>query len=80
VTYTVQPIRLANGEDSEGALVLSGSLLMAVLSRLSEQHGSSEGHWFLECGFGAAAYCHEEFASIDAAIAWLERHGKKAES
>jgi hypothetical protein len=80
VTLTVQPVGLANGDDNEGALVFSGGLLIAVLSRLSPQHEKSEGRWFLECGFGVVSDCHEEFADIDAAIAWLTSQTVKARS
>jgi hypothetical protein len=71
---------LANGEDSEGALVLSDGLLLAVLSRLSPQHGVSEGRWFLECGFGVVSGCHEEFADVDTAMGWLTSQTEKAGS
>jgi hypothetical protein len=80
VTLTVQLVGLANGHDNEGALVFGNGLLVAVLSRLSPQHGASEGRWFLECGFGVVSGCHEEFADIDAAIAWLESQRAKAGS
>lgn len=78
MTLTVQHVGLANGEDCEGAFVFADGLLMAVLSRLSLQHGNSQGRWFLECGFGAVSGCHEEFQDIAAATAWLESHATKA--
>ncbi|RYZ14675.1 MAG: hypothetical protein EON61_02680 [Alphaproteobacteria bacterium] len=69
---SVQSILLANGEDRQGALVFRDKSLVAVLSRLSREHGPSEGFWFLECAFGPLSGCHLEFANRDAAVQWLE--------
>ena len=38
--------------DEDGRLVFADGRLIAVLVRLSEQHGHSAGHWFVEVAFG----------------------------
>ncbi len=39
-------------DDAESQLVFADGFLVAVLVRLSEQHGADAGKWFLEAGFG----------------------------
>jgi len=71
VTFTVQHIRLAHGDDVDGALILEGDTLIAVLSQLSFDHGARAGRWFLECGFGPAFDGAEDFADLQAACDWI---------
>jgi hypothetical protein len=59
--------------DKEGGLAFVSDLLVAVLVRLSAQHGAAAGSWFLEHGFGVLDHPAERiFASLDDARAWLE--------
>jgi hypothetical protein len=72
VSLTVQTIRIANRDDTHGALVFAGEALVAVLARLSSQHGDRAGWWYLECGFGPATNHRDEFPDLDAACAWID--------
>lgn len=72
MNLTIQHIRLAHANDIDGALIYDGDGLIAVLSRLSLEHGVRAGRWFLECGFGAAFDGHADFIDIAAACAWIE--------
>jgi hypothetical protein len=51
--------------------------LLAVLTRLSAQHGSMAGQWFMEAGFGQLGGARNPvFASLDEAQSWIgERLG-----
>ena len=53
MTLTMRPVQLgANSSDREARLVLEGEELVAILSRLTNLHGSDRGKWYLEIGFG----------------------------
>jgi len=69
----LQPVRVATGEDEEGRLVLVDDCLIAVLVRLSRQHGEIAGHWFLEASFGPAldAMAWPTFPDLKAAERWI---------
>ncbi len=41
-----------NAPDEEGCLVFADNRLVAVLVRLSKEHGRKAGRWYLEHGFG----------------------------
>ena len=70
----VQPIRVATGEDEEGMLLLLDDLLVAVLVRLSSQHGDMAGRWFLEASFGRGLQVtHPVFEDLEAAKLWAIR-------
>ena len=46
--------------------------LVAVLVRLSEEHGRKAGRWYLEHGFGKLdGLAHPVFADLDEARDWL---------
>ena len=71
----LRPVRLANGIDEEALLVFGeDERLLAILTHLSEEHGASSGHWFLEVAFGRS-YGREQptFATLDAAQDWIKR-------
>jgi hypothetical protein len=72
VSLTVQTIRIANRDDDHGALVFTGEFLIAVLSRLSSEHGDHAGWWYLECSFGPAVDHRDSFPSLEEACAWIE--------
>jgi hypothetical protein len=60
------------GEDEEGCLVFAGDRLLAVLVRLSAQHGDKAGQWFLEHGFGRLdGTLHPTFRDLEAAKNWI---------
>ena len=70
-----QPVRVAAGEDGDGLLVLVEGWLIAVLVRLSDQHGALSGHWFLESGYGRFAGPEQPtFSDLSTAEAWFGSH------
>lgn len=73
MSFQFQPVRVKTGSrDAEGQLVFTDGLLVAVLVRLSEDHGEEAGLWFLEAGFdGAEDPVRPKFADLDEAQAWL---------
>ncbi|MCJ2133007.1 hypothetical protein MKK69_02805 [Methylobacterium sp. J-026] len=76
MTLQLQPVRVAtSSQDSNGQLVFAGGFLVAVLVRLSDQHGADVGLWFLEAGFGPTAVMSAPlFLDLDAAQDWIEQH------
>ena len=71
-----QPIEvLTASEDREGRLVLIDGNLAAVLVRLSDLAHDPllRGAWYLEAGFGLLNGRHEMFASLEEAVASIER-------
>lgn len=72
----LQPVRVAaSGDDSHGQLVFVDGFLVAVLVRLSDQHGADVGLWFLEAGFGLTAGMSAPlFLDLAAAQDWIVRH------
>ncbi len=74
-SLVLRPVRVdTQGEDEEGCLVFGDDRLVAVLVRLSDQHGALAGRWHLEHGFGALdGPEHPSFASLEAARGWVGR-------
>lgn|ERR1700712_622091 len=72
---SLQPVQVAtNSDDSESQLVFADGFLVAVLVRLSEQHGEDAGRWFLEAGFGPVdPVLKPHFADLGEAQAWITR-------
>jgi hypothetical protein len=73
VNVTFQPVRVdTGGPDEEGSLAFMDDRLAVVLVRLSDQHGSSSGHWFVEAAFGPYdGPNHPTFPDVGAATEWL---------
>jgi PAS domain S-box-containing protein len=73
VALVLRPVRVdTQGEDEEGCLVFGDERLVAVLVRLSGQHGALAGRWHLEHGFGMLdGPEHPCFTSLDAARGWV---------
>lgn len=71
----MQPVRVdTGGADEDGCLVFLNGRLVAVLVRLSDQHGDMAGYWFLEHGFGQlGGPRHPVFDGLDAAQDWIAR-------
>lgn len=46
MSIKLQRVRVANGYDEEGLLVLAEDRLVAVLVRLSDHHREMAGRWF----------------------------------
>jgi hypothetical protein len=70
----LRPVRIDTASrDEEGLLVFVADRLVAVLVKLSEQHGSEAGQWFLEHGFGHLDDPKRPtFIELDAAKHWIE--------
>ena len=73
MSLTLDPVRVATGSDEHGMLVFTdGQRLVAVLTRLSDQHEDMAGLWYLEVGFGRLdGPNHPTFPNLDAAQDWL---------
>lgn len=69
----LQPVQVATkSDDTESQLVFADGFLIAVLVRLSGQHESDAGKWFLEAGFGPVDDLNTPlFADLDEAQAWI---------
>ena len=72
MSLTLQPVRVATGSDEDGMLVLTdGQRLVAVLTRLSDQHEGAAGYC-LEAGFGwLDGPNHPTFPDLQAAQEWI---------
>jgi hypothetical protein len=47
---------------------------LAVLVRLSDEHGADAGKWFMEAGFGRVDHPNPPmFENLDEAQAWIEQ-------
>jgi hypothetical protein len=68
-----QPVIVdTNAPDEEGRLVFANDRLVAVLVRLSEEHGRKAGRWYLEQGFGKLeGLVPPIFTDLDEAQDWL---------
>ena len=73
MSLALEPVRVAVGSDEHGMLVFTDARrLVAVLTRLSEQHRDMAGLWYLEVGFGwLDGPNHPTFPNLDAAQDWL---------
>ena len=69
----LQRVQVATGsKDTESHLVFAGGFLVAVLVRLSDDHGANAGKWFLELVFGRVDHASPPlFADLDEAQAWI---------
>ena len=69
----LQPAQVATGsDDQEGQLIFHAGRLVAVLVRLSDQHGDQAGKWFLEAGFGCVNDPSSPvFTDLDEAQDWI---------
>ncbi|MGE8125442.1 hypothetical protein SAMN02799625_02033 [Methylobacterium sp. UNC300MFChir4.1] len=72
---SLQAVQVATGsDDAESQLVFADGFLVAILVRLSAQHGADAGKWFLEAGFGPIDPLGPPlFADLPAARAWIMR-------
>lgn len=71
ITFVEMPL-VATNLDDEGVLVLENGRLAAVVSRLSDpEHGSAQGQWFVEAGFGQCAKQMPPFQSLEEVAAWV---------
>lgn len=71
----LQPVQVVTGSsDTESHLVFSDGFLVAVLVRLSGDHGEAVGSWFLEAGFGPVDHPDPPtFADLEEAQDWIEK-------
>lgn len=72
---SLQAVQVATGsDDAESQLVFADGFLVAILVRLSAQHGADAGKWFLEAGFGPIdPLAPPLFADLPVARAWIMR-------
>ena len=72
---TRHPVKIATGcADEHGFLVYVDDALAAVFARLDDEtHGSHQGYWYLEAGFGrcSAPTSGLMFATSDEAEEWV---------
>ena len=80
MTLTLQSVRVNTGsEDEDGLLVFAGGRLVAVLVRLSDEHGDKAGRWFLEHGFGRLdGMTYPIFDDIEVAQDWIAQRLHRA--
>lgn len=73
MNHRLQPVQVAAGsKDQESRLVFHDGFLVAILIRLSEEHESDAGRWFLEAGFGQVDRVRSApFTDLDEAQAWI---------
>jgi hypothetical protein len=76
MSYEFEPVRVRTGSpDEEGRLVQRDKQLVAVLVRLSEQHGDDAGKWVVEAAFAFPDAARDQlFESLGDAEAWFQRH------
>lgn len=69
----LRPVQVdTQGDDEEGCLAFHHGRLVAVLVRLSGQHGAIAGQWHFEHGFGLLDLPENPcFATLDAARDWM---------
>ena len=68
-----QPVTVeTNAADEDGCLVFADNRLVAVLVRLSHEHGRKAGRWYLEHGFGKlGGLAQPIFTDLDEAQDWV---------
>ncbi|KQP38320.1 hypothetical protein ASF49_04745 [Methylobacterium sp. Leaf104] len=73
MTLSLQPVRIrTESSDEEGRLVLAEGILVAILVRLSSDHGAEAGCWFLEVGFGRLGSPRPApFLDLAEALTWI---------
>ena len=73
MSLQLQPVQVATASsDTEGQLVLAGEFLVAVLVRLSDDHGVQADKWFLEQGCGRVDHASPPlFGDLDEVQAWI---------
>ena len=78
--FMLQPVRVnTSSKDENGLLVFADGRLVAVLVRLSDEHGDKAGRWFLEHGFNRLdGPAHPTFGDIEAAQDWIAQQLRKA--
>ena len=79
MTLTLEPVHIQTGSsDEEGRLVFADGRLVAVLVRLSDQHGDVAGHWYYEHGFGPFnGPAHPTFPPLEAAQNYIEQRRRE---
>jgi hypothetical protein len=73
MTLKLRSVEIATGSnDRESRLVFDDGMLVAILVRLSGEHGSLADKWFLEVGFGPVKDIHAPlFDDLETAKAWI---------
>jgi hypothetical protein len=73
MSFTLEPVRVANGFDEDGMLIFNGNRrLVAVLTHLSEDNEVAPGQWYLEAGFGRLdGGSHPTFSNLDMVQEWI---------
>ena len=68
-----QQVKVPVETDGDGMLVFLNGWLIAVLVRLSEDHGAAAGHWFAESLYGSLSEAEQPvFPDLDEAEHWLK--------
>jgi hypothetical protein len=73
MSFTLEPVRVANGFDEDGMLIFNGHRrLVAVLTHLSEDNEVAPGQWYLEAGFGRLdGGSNPTFSNLDMVQEWI---------
>lgn len=73
MSLQLRSVQVATGsDDTESRLVFEDGFLVAVLVRLSDEHGADAGKWFLEAGFGRVDDpSPPTFGDLDEAQGWI---------
>jgi hypothetical protein len=72
MSLEVRSIRLKNSGDDEGALLMDGDRLVALLCRLGPLHDAAAGRWFVEWSSAPAGRSIGDFPDIATATRAVE--------
>jgi hypothetical protein len=74
--FLVQKIIVA-GDDPDGALLMAGGKLIAILCQLSALHGKRMGRWHVEWIAGSTGAFFDDFPDLETACAMLGHRLKR---
>jgi hypothetical protein len=73
MTPRFERVELRASRDHEGVILFDGDVLVAILAKLSEDHGEAAGRWFIEFLPGMEGQrLPEPFAALPDAVRWIE--------
>jgi hypothetical protein len=73
MTPRYECVELRASRDHEGVILFDGNVLVAIIARLSEDHGGDAGRWFIEFLPGMEGQrLPEPFAALPDVVRWIE--------